>query len=73
MIDPSQKLREVKKKIEEALVEKGFSLEAFSIEVEEDDNHTAHLRLRLQPEVVKADEEVKVDEAFTDIIKGMGL
>jgi DNA mismatch repair ATPase MutL len=69
----AQHLREIKKKIEEALIDKGFTLESFIIEVEEDDNHTAHLRLRLLPEALKDEDDLQIDQAFTDIIKGMGL
>jgi hypothetical protein len=73
MQTPSEQLREIKAKIEKALVDKGFQLETFTIEVEEDDNHTAHLRLRLLPEALKGEQDIQIDKAFTDIIKGMGL
>lgn len=73
MQNPSQQLREIKSKIEEALIDKGFHLESFSIEIEEDENHTAHLRLRLLPEALKGEQDIQIDEAFSDIIKGMGL
>lgn len=71
---PSQSLTELKQKVTEALQEKGFSLESFYIEIEdEDDNHTGHLRIRILPNTLKDETEIKMDEEFNNIIKGFGL
>lgn len=71
MKNPSAELLALKKKVTETLLENGFALESFNIEVEEDANHVGHLRVRILPNTLKDEEDLKIDSKFNDIIEGL--
>lgn len=71
MINPSGDLTEIREALEKTLLDAGFSLQQFSIEIEEDSNHMAHLKVVIHPHLLKDPEEKQVDDAFNHIVKGL--
>ena len=70
-MEESTRLNEIKQTIEARLLEEGFQLEFFSVEVIDDGNHLAHIVVEVLPETLKDPIEKKVDEMFEDIMEGL--
>lgn len=67
-MEERSKLTKIKAMLQQKLSENDFDLESISIEIVEDDNHIAHLMVKVLPAALMSSEEKDIEQKFKDIM-----